>query len=107
MQPWHLAAVAVPLITFAMLPGGQADANTTASSATSARACRFDVVHVRKGSRLNVRAGAGKHFRVVNTLPRHARRVPGDCHRAHGWVHVRPHKGKPGWSLGRYLKRDR
>ncbi|RFU42834.1 SH3 domain-containing protein [Actinomadura logoneensis] len=103
MQPWQLAAVAVPLITFSMLPLGRADANATAAS-RPARTCHYDVVHVRKGHRLNVRSGAGRRHRVVNTLSRHARRVPGDCRKGHRWVHVHPRKGASGWSLGRYLK---
>ncbi|WP_432926598.1 hypothetical protein ACQPZZ_36355 [Microbispora sp. CA-135349] len=67
--------------------------------------CVYRLRHVRKGSFLNVREGAGIHHAPVGRLRRADGNVAGACDAAHGWVAVDTPGGVPGWASARYLRR--
>ncbi|MEV4321621.1 hypothetical protein ACIBI0_35205 [Microbispora rosea] len=67
--------------------------------------CTYRLRHVRKGSFLNVREGAGIHHARVGRLRPGDGNIPGACDATHGWVAVDSAGGIPGWAAARFLRR--
>ncbi|MEU8278644.1 hypothetical protein ACFYOK_20450 [Microbispora bryophytorum] len=67
--------------------------------------CAYRLRHVRKGSFLNVREGAGIRHARVGTLRPAGGNIAGACDATHGWVAVDSAGGIPGWASARYLRR--
>ncbi|GAB3150574.1 SH3 domain-containing protein [Microbispora hainanensis] len=67
--------------------------------------CVYRLRHVRKGSFLNVREGAGIHHAPVGKLRRADGNIAGACDATRGWVAVDSGDGIPGWASARYLRR--
>ncbi|MBX6385123.1 MAG: hypothetical protein IRZ07_19490 [Microbispora sp.] len=67
--------------------------------------CVYRLRHVRKGSFLNVREGAGIHHAPVGRLRPADGNIAGGCDAVHGWVAVETAKGIPGWASAHYLRR--
>ncbi|KAB8180799.1 SH3 domain-containing protein [Microbispora catharanthi] len=67
--------------------------------------CIYRLRHVREGSFLNVREGAGiRHARVGKLRPAGGN-IAGACDATHGWVAVDSADGIPGWASAHYLRR--
>ncbi|MGW5262643.1 hypothetical protein ACWEQG_16840 [Microbispora sp. NPDC004025] len=67
--------------------------------------CVYRLRHVRKGSYLNVREGAGVHHAPVGRLRPAGGNIAGACDATRGWVAVDSAAGIPGWASAHYLRR--
>ncbi|WP_169948485.1 SH3 domain-containing protein [Microbispora sp. H11081] len=67
--------------------------------------CVYRLRHVREGSFLNVREGAGIRHAPVGRLRPAGGNIAGACDATHGWVAVDTAAGIPGWASARYLRR--
>ncbi|MEN3536345.1 hypothetical protein AAH991_14610 [Microbispora sp. ZYX-F-249] len=67
--------------------------------------CIYRLRHVRRGSFLNVREGAGVRHAPVGRLRPADGNIAGACDATHGWLAVDTAAGIPGWASARYLRR--
>jgi uncharacterized protein YraI len=85
----------------------QATTRPTSKANSPALACRYRVAHVRPGSHLNVRSGAGLRHRPIGKLRAANGRIAGSCRPTKRWLAVKTSNGKSGWAYAHYLHRAR